>query len=337
MTSSRSESGSESYDSEPFRHSPSALELEITEFSLDDDDEWFDADGANGDVFLTEWENDWSTLSLRGTITVEENLESVFPPSEWPDSEKAELILAVKCDYTHLRKGETVPVKDFSEGPKQFEIQIASEYSYGIIQLIPSIVRTADAKTEGDYRTHKGLELASGESWDVHIDETEDTSGPILPPIFKSFEESDNDERFPDDAVYVVDKSQLEAPKLYVNRDNEPIATALNNGPRGKMGRIMKVYTDTILQPALSELVIWTAQDVDEEGNPNHDWQEDLLAQYGKEMYDVDTVQEAGRQLHDEFHNNGDIPQLLDKTALTIQESLEMSEDMNKLVDNIRA
>lgn len=310
--------------------------MDIESFTLDDDDESFEVDKAGNQVFLENWEDDWQTLTLTGTVTIEDDLEPVFPPEEWENEPLAELVIAVECEYTHLREGRTIVVDSFESGTTEFGIEFQASRVYGTIELTPHVVRTEDADASGDYRTHAGLELADGSPWLIHIDEVSDSSGPLLPPIFKSFEESDNDERFPDDAVYVVDKKELDSPTLYVNRDNEPIASALNSGPRGKLGRVMNVYTDSILLPALSELVFWTAEDVDEDGEPNHDWQRDLLDQIVTKMYDVDSATEAGAELYREFHRDGSMPDLLDDTALAIQEYLEMSDDMNKLVENIR-
>lgn len=336
MSSRNTRSGRERIDGEPLRHASSSLVVDIEQFSLDEDEEWFEVDKAETQVFLQNWQDDWQTLSLKGTITIDEDLEPVFPSDEWPDGPRTELVIAVKCEYTHLREGRSVPVPDFTERAKPFEISLDSRETYGDVVLTPYVVRTEDAETTDHLRTHAGLELADGPSWTIHIDETDDSSGPLLPPMFKSFEESDNDERFPDDAVYVVDKTDLASPKLYVNRDHEPIATALNSGPRGRLGRVMKVYTDAILLPALSELVIWTAEDVEEDGEPEHDWQQDLLSQIVKKMYDTDSAREAGKSLHEEFRGGGNLPQLLDKTSRTIQQYLEASTDMNNLVDSIR-
>jgi len=337
MTSERrSQSGREQINDEPLRFSPSALSMEIDRFSLDDDDESFEVDKAGNQVFLENWQADWKTLTLEGTIGIEEDLEPVFPPKEWQEEPLADLVLAVECEYTHLREGRTIPVENFEFETVDFEIELRSSRVYGTVEITPHVVRIENAETSGDYRTHAGLELADGEPWSIRIDETDDTSGPLLPPIFKSFEESENDEKFPDDTVYIVDKTKLEAPKLYVNRDHEQIASALKSGPRGKLGRVMNVYTDAVLLPALSELVFWTAEDVDEDGETDHDWQDDLLGQIGTEMYDVDSAREAGKALYRQFEGEGSMPELLDETSVAIQQYLEMSDDMNKLVDNIR-
>jgi len=334
--SERTRSSRERIDDEPLRHAPSTLSIEIDTFSLDDDDNSFDVDKAGNEVFLENWQADWKKLSLQGELTIQDTLESVFPPDEWKSGPMAEVVLAVECEYTHLREGRTVPVENFEAGTTEFEIEFQSTEVYGTIEVTPLVVRIEDAETSGDYRTHAGLELADGEPWYVNIDETDDASGPLLPPIFKSFEESDNDERFPNDAVYVVDKTKLEAPKLYVNRDHEPIAAALNTGPRGKLGKVMNVYTDSILLPALSELVLWTAEDVDEEGEPEHDWQGDLLDEIVTEMYNEDSAANAAEELAQEY-TDGDMTEILNKTSTTIQQFLEMSDDMNDLVDRIRS
>jgi hypothetical protein len=334
---SRTRTSRERFDDEPLRHASGALSIDVETFSLDDDDQSFEVDKAGNQVFLENWEDDWKTLTLEGTLTIDDDLEPVFPPDEWPADAPAEVVVAVECEYTHIREGRSIDVDSFEQGTTEFEVTFSSRNVYGTVQLTPFVVRTEDADTTGDYRTHAGLELADGEPWMIHIDETEDSSGPLLPPIFKSFEESDNDERFPNDAVYVVDKTKLESPKLYVNRDHESIASALNSGPRGELGRAMNVYTDAILLPALSELVVWTAEDVDETGEPEHDWQEDLLAQIVTKMYDVNSAVDAGERLHEEFDAGGRVPELLNKTSIAIQEYLEMSDDMTKLVDSIRS
>lgn len=336
-TTGEKQSGHENIDDEPLRHAPGALDVEFERFSLDDDGDSYELEKKGNDIHLEEWQADWKALTLTGTLTIINDLQHVFPPSEWESDPPAEVVLAVDCSYTHLREGHTVPVDSFQTGETDFELTLRSAEVYGTINVTPHLVRTDGTDASDDYRTFAGFELADGEPWQIHVDDIDDRSGPLLPPIFKSFEESDNDDRFPDDAVYVVDKQNLDDPKLFVNRDHEPIASALNTGPRGKLGRVMKVYTDSILLPALSELIVWTAKDLNEDGEAAHEWQEALLNQIVTEIYGVNSADEAARELYEDFDDETNVTQLLDQTSLALQDYLDLSDDMNKLVDKVRS
>lgn len=327
--------GSTTIPSEPLAFRPGTLDLEFEEFALDGDDEFFELDRDDSRISLTEWEEDWNSLTLRGQVSIETDLvKSVFPVDERGDP-PGKLVLAVDCERTHRRAGHDTEINDFGEGTETVELTVGSENHYGTFTVRPQLVRTRDGEASSTYRTMPGLALANGESVTVQIDEATEGDDRLLPAQFKSFGDSESD-RFPDEAVYVVDKIDLSRPILYVNSDHESIRDAMKSGPRGYIGHVMMVYRDLIFLPALSELVLWTAQDVEEDGSAVHQWQESLLKQIGTMMYDVADGAEAGVNLYEEFDEDGSMVGLLDRTSATLQDYLEVEESMNGLVDTLR-
>ncbi|EJN57781.1 hypothetical protein [Halogranum rubrum] len=327
--------GSKSIPKEPLRYYEGVLDLTFEEFSLDEDDEFFEIDSPGDEISLQKWEDDWETLTLQGSLEITHDLvEAVFPEDDREDP-PAELVLAADCDKTHLREGHETDIANFTEGTHEVTVTVSDQRYAGSFRLHPILVRTEPGDPDADYRTLEGLALADGVPVRVKIDDVSEGGDRLLPSYFKSFSGSEQD-RFPDDAVFVVDKSDLDRPKLFVNSDHESIRDALKSGPRGYVGHVMKVYRDLIFLPAFTELTLWTAQDVQSDGSTAHDWQDALLSHIGTRMYGVEDASKAGERLHEELHEDEAMTTLLDRTSRTLQEYFSVHKSMNKLVDRIR-
>lgn len=316
--------------SEPLAYGRNTLEFTVEKYSLDDDEGSHDV-GNDDPVSLDRWAGEWDTLTLEGTLEIREDLGSwVFPPAE-RDDPPGEIVLATECDPTHLRRGRSVSVDDLSEGSHDVSLTVESDDYYGVFTVRPLLIRTSPGRESDEYRTVPGVALADGPETTVVIDEEEDDADVLLPSQFKSFGDSDSDE-YPDDALYVVQRADPDRPKLFVNSDYDDVRTALTSSGHGYLGRSRDVFRDSILLPAYLDLILWTAENADERGDVQYDWQEVVLEEFVTGMYDTDDRSEAARQLHEHFHGDGSVNELMDAASVTLQGEFDVDESMTKLV-----
>jgi len=323
-------------ESLPYVYARSALEFEVTTYSVDDSRPGKIEGDHDRELSLETW-SDWETTTIKGTITIPEDvIDRVFPEPE-RDDPPGKLIITADCLNTHNRFGTIVtdgsdPETTIEAAEYDWEVNIEREEVMERVVLNAFLVRTEDGDHGTRYASYKGQRLADGWPWRVKIDELEDWLGGHMVVRFKSF--SDSPATVPDDNIYYLDKSDSEQPKVWVNSDHAPIKNTLSSGGyTGFRPRMRDVISDSIAHQIWVELLLWTASDVTEDGDWNHTWQQSIIEEIGTEIYDdLDDPVEIAKQLHTDINETENIPRLMSDIDEALQQYINPDESLNDMI-----
>lgn len=328
MTTERGRARAASF---PHYHVDAGLDLRLETFALDDGDTG-PVPGESAELELFEY-GSWNRARVTGSVLVSEGVvERTFPADE-RDDPPAEVFLVFQCGDSLYRRGERLSAGTLSEGGEsvvdvEFELERADYV--GEVEVEPVMVRTDTGSSSGDgYAAFEGLEVADGDPWSIHVDEPEETPGNRIPAHLKSFAETHVD----DEDLFHVRRSPPHDPEIWVNSDNPGVADVLQSGGyHGFRPRLRKVILRQVAHPALVELVLWTASDLDPDGQWQYDWQQGVLVDVCQRMYDVDDPELVAERVHDAYHD--DVGQFTNAVNSAVQKHLEADTALEEFIEN---
>jgi len=321
----------------PYQHYQNGLRVELESYSIDDTD----AGSPPNDrlVELTGWA-EWSKVTVTGTVTIEQSVFSeVFPETEvGEDSPPARLLLVRDCRYTHDR-GPITELSDEDGGLTEgvaydWELTLRREDVFAQVALTPVLVRDIDGGgPPGEYAWVEGQEVADGAPATVVTDDVEEWLDGHMAVKLKPFSKSG----LPKENLFSLDDARAEEPILWINSEQELVSNLLTSRvPAGPKADLRDALASQLAHPVWVQLVMWTAAELDEDGNWNHDWQEAVLEKVVAPMWGLDTAEEAATRLREyiseEADADGTLRELSGDLNAHIQRRLESGPKLTDLV-----
>lgn len=308
-----------------------ALDVSIESYSLNGGD--YGTHGV-GDEHLEVDDVEWSTVTLRGQVTVPDGLVDYIFEDSANTEEDGSLLVTGDCIATHDRFVAHEFTGEIEPGSCSFETTLKRSDVADEVKMSPILVREGDEDdTSEEYRYAQtpGLKLADGPTYTVEVDSREvEEDGAFLPIESKAFEESP-----PEDHVFYLDHSRADEPTLYVNSEVDLLVSALKSkAPHGPKRWTKEVLQKLIGQPVWVELVLWTAADVTD-GEPAHDWQREVLTVLSEVMYEDEGIEEVATDLEDRVSDPTRLPLLLEEVNEAVQENLSPKNDVERLLDEV--
>ncbi|WP_435124124.1 hypothetical protein [Halobaculum sp. D14] len=320
----------------PYRENGLSLKLEGCQVEGEQPVE-FDEERESSTVDLAVDESDpWERATLRGEVTLpEEVVESVFPPDE-RSSPPGKLYVAVRCPDAIYRDRVDVDTSGtegcVDPGVHDVEVSLRSDRLREEVRLIPFLVRSSEGESDGTFATTPNVRLASGEPWTVVVDEEEENGNSLIDGEEAEFSEHDH---LPGEKrLYHLDFRNADSPKLWINSDHSRIVDILHaNGSVGAEARMRDVVLDQIQQGVWSQLVMRAISDVDEEGEPRHDWEQAVLNIFARDLTDEDDVARASIQLREELDDPEGVAVLMERLDGSIQDYIDPRDQLINLVE----
>lgn len=320
----------------PYRDNGLSLELEGYQIEKEQPVE-FDEERESSTVDLAVDESDpWERARLRGEVTLpEEVVESVYPREE-RSSPPGKLYVAVRCPDAIYRDRVDVDTSGtegrVDPGVHDVEVPLRSDRLRGEVRLIPFLVRSSEGESDGTFATTPNVRLASGEPWTIVVDEEEESGNSLIDGEEAEFSEHDH---LPGEKrLYHLDFRNADSPKLWINSDHSRIADILHaNGSVGAEARMRDVVLDQIQQGVWSQLVVRAISDVDEEGEPRHDWEQAVLNIFARDLADEDDVTQASIQLREELDDTEGVAVLMERLDGSIQDYIDPRDQLINLVE----
>lgn len=322
----------------PYPYRDNGLALKIEGYQIEEEQPVeFDEERESSTVDLAVDQSDpWERATLRGKVTLpEEVVESVYPPEE-RSSPPGKLYVAVRCPDTIYRDRVDVSVigtgNCVDSGVHDVKIPLRSNLLRGEVQLLPFLVRSSEGDSDGQFATTPNVRLASGEPWTVVIDEEEETGNRLIEGEEAEFSEHDH---LPGEKrLYYLDFRNADSPKLWINSDHNRIVDILHaNGSVGAEARMRDVVLDQIQQGVWSQLVVRAISDIDEEGEPRHDWEQAVLNIFARDLADKDDVTQASIQLREELDDPEGVAVLMERLDGSIQDYIDPRDQLINLVE----
>ncbi len=322
----------------PYPYRGNGLSLEVRGYQIDEEQSVeFDEERESSTVDLAVDEADpWERATLRGTVTLpEEVVESVYPPDE-RSSPPGKLYVAVRCPDAIYR--DRVDVESAGTGDEvgtgvhEVEIPLRSEYLRGEVELRPFLVRSSEGAGDDTFATTPNVRLASGEPWTIVVDEEEESGNSLIDGEEAEFSEHDH---LPGEKrLYHLDFRNAESPKLWINSDHSRIVDILHaSGSVGAEARMRDVVLDQIQQGVWSQLVVRAISDVDEDGEPRHEWERAVLNIFARDLTDEDDVTRASVQLREELDDPEGVAVLMERLDGSIQDYIDPRDQLINLVE----
>ncbi len=268
----------------------------------------------------------WDEITVEGTVTVPEKVFNGTLPHEEREEPPVELTIAARCSPTILRRGvsdDDLGITVDGEGEYPVSLTVARNDVRGEVEIKPYLVRSEDQSVDVDYATRTGDRLASTDAWTLEIDETEDDGGFLHPRI----EPFDRHESFPDgEHLHYLHFEDPSTPKLYLNANHGRLVDVLQNeGTRGADPRFRDVLYDYIEQSVWQQLLLRTANDIDEDtGETRHPWQEEVVELFEDELYpDIDETEELRRRMAEDAKSGEDLDVLVHRVDRAIQRRID--------------
>jgi hypothetical protein len=244
---------------------------------------------------------DWSEAVLTGSVKVPADVyRTVVPEAERETVEAPPTRLDVTVDSTDavLRDAQLVE-SEAGPGEYDFEVRLDVDRVYGEVSLTPVLCRRTDCPVDsGPCASATGERVAEAPSATVEIDLTDELHG-VFHPERRAFSE---EEEFPpeDHLVHLVLEGD-DAPQLFLNADHEELIQVLDvRADWGKEASLRDATFDLIEAELWPQLVVETVTSVDSTGEPEDDWQWDVLRQVGESPYGPDgDPEEVGQRLRE--------------------------------------
>lgn len=280
----------------PYTHYSNGLRVKLNKYSIDGTD----AGKAPNDrlVELTGW-TEWSDVSVSGTVTVEPGVVGEVFPADERDDPPARLLLTRDCKYTHDR-GLVAELSDDDGGvtpgePYEWELTLERKDVFAQVVLIPVLVRASDdGGPPGQYAWVPDQEVADGQPATIVTDDIEVWLDGNMAVELKPFSKSG----LPKENLFSLDDTLAEEPKLWINSEQQVVSTLLTSRvPAGEKADLRDGLASQLAHPVWVQLVLWTASELDDDGNWHYDWQEAILENVVVPMWDLDGVEEAAARL----------------------------------------
>jgi len=322
----------------PYPYRENGLTIELTEYQIDANEpvELESEPAATSIDLAVDESNPWDEATIRGTLRLPEPVvESVFPPHE-RSSPPGKLYVAIRCpDAIYRDRVDVSPsgTNDHIEpGEHDVEIPLDGDYLRGDVELHPFLVRSTEGESDGAFATTPNVRLASGEPRTVVIDEEEESGSRLIDGEEAEFSAHDH---LPNgDRLYYVDFRNAESPKLWINSDHSRIVDFLHaNGSVGAEARMRDVVLDQIQQGVWTQLVTRAISDVDDTGDPRHEWERAVLNIFARDLTDEDDVTRASIQLREELDDPEGVAVLMERLDGSIQDYIDPRDQLINLVE----
>lgn len=319
----------------PYEHAQNGVQITIESYSIDGTDAGSPPNERL--VELTGWA-EWSEVTVAGTVTVEEStFDSVFPADKLgEEGPPARLVVVGDCRHAHNR-GPVADVSDADGGltaakAYEWELTVRRHRVFAQVALTPVLVRDGDGDgPPGRYAWVEGQEVATGAPATVVTDDVEEWLDGHMAVKLKPFSKSG----LPGENLFSLDDTHPEEPILWINSELELVANLLTSRvPAGPKADIRDALASQLAHPVWVQLVLWTAAELDEEGNWKHEWQEAVLKKVVAPMWDLDTVDEAANRLREYVSEEADgtLRELTRDLNATIQRRLASGPKLTDLV-----
>lgn len=322
----------------PYPYRGNGLSLQVEGYQIEDEQPVeLDNERESSTVNLAVDESDpWERATLQGKVTLpEEVVESVYPPDE-RSSPQGKLYVAVRCPDSIYRDRVDIDASGteggVNPGVHEVKIPLKSDRLRGEVQLLPFLVRSTEGDSDTEFATTPNVRLASGEPWTVVVDEEEESGNRLIEGEEAKFSEHDH---LPGEKrLYHLDFRNVDSPKLWINSDHSRIVDILHaNGSVGAEARMRDVVLDQIQQGVWSQLVVRAISDVDEEGEPRHDWERAVLNIFARDLTDEDNVSQASIQLREELDDPEGVAVLMERLDGSIQDYIDPRDQLINLVE----
>lgn len=273
---------------------------------------------------------DWDEVTIEGSVMVENSIERVFPDEEGPPF-PAKLIIVVDSEETQIRFAEDIEDSPLGSGTYDVEISLQREMFRGKIVLTPRVVRTESCREGLPYAPNVGMRLAGGESWKLLFDEPEE-DGNGFPWKFRDFSQ----EGVP--PVELAHSFSLPPDaKFMINNQQENIVDVMQSststgGFRPFLKKALKAEFGAILW---IQLVMLTAAELAEGGEPEYDWQEGVIreiatSEIGPHIFDSNVGYEA---VADQLGDRVSDPRELRHFITELCEAVQLYNDYGEHID----
>lgn len=318
----------------PHEYREKALKFDVESFRLDGSPLGNRGDLDKDDQFLSLVDEDsWECLELEGSVTVNrDTAEEVFPFDEWEET-PGRLSLVKENPLAITRDRQILADSPFEEGTHEFTLRIDRDDHRGRVKIAPFLTRTEKGGSSGSKHASKiGARVADGFSWIVRLDERDD-GGSLLMPIIEDFSDHDS---FPNENhIHYLSLKSSQNPQLYLNSEHPQIIEVLQNeGTTGGSPRLRDVLYDYIEHSVWTQLLMQTARDTDSDtGEPEHNWQEDVLDIFLDDLYPGLGDDEAAIQLAEDIREPVEIPDLVRRIEHAVHQQYDIATDTTNLIE----
>lgn len=322
----------------PYPYREGGLSLEIEEYWIEDGDPVeLDPKPGESTVDLAVNEADpWNEARIRGSVTLpREVIDSVFPPDE-RESPPGKLYVALRCRETIYR--DRVGVYDPSEsagiepGKHDFEVVLDIDDLRGSVELHPYLVRSSPGEGEDGFATTPNVRLAGGGSWRIVVDDEDEGESRLIDGEEAEF--SEHDHLPAQGRLYDLDFRNAESPKLWINSDHSRIVDLLHaDGSVGAEARMRDVVLDQIQGGVWPQLIVRAAADVDDQGEPRHEWEEAVLNIFARDLTNEEDTTQAALQLGEDLEDPENVAVLMERIDGSIQDYIDPRDQLINLVE----
>jgi hypothetical protein len=277
-------------------------------------------------------DEEWNKASLYGKIEIsEETIEDVFPAEE-RESPPAKLYVAVQCHETIYRDRVDASEAPTDHGTYDITIPLERDEVRGKVEFRPFLIRAESGIGEEGYASERNVRVAGGDSYTIIVDRSEDEEPPSIDGEEASFSRRDH---LPDgERLYYLDFRNESRPKLWINADNPRITDVLQSkGSVGAEPRMRDVVLDQISYGVWTQLILRTAEAIDEQGDVEYEWQETVISTFARELYDVDDATESAHLLRDEVLETEGLSYLMQRIDGELQEYIEPRTQLINLME----
>ncbi|MEE6211090.1 hypothetical protein U3A55_13150 [Salarchaeum sp. III] len=325
----------------PFSYRENGIQFDPISYTIDGDDHTeFDLNPARTEIDLTNalpTDDDtavaeWETLTITADLHISEEVISAVFPSGERDQPPAKLYVTIRCHETIYRDRVLVTDAPTMPGTYEISIPVKKDQVRGTVELRPYLARTRDRDGTGEYASQQNFRVASGTIYNILIDRPEDEEPPSIDGEQVSFSQTPH---LPGgEKLYYLDFRNEKRPKLWINADHPRITEVLQSqGSVGAEARMRDVILDQIGYGVWQQLVVRAAAAVDDDGNPEHEWQQTVLETFARNMYDVDDLNEAIYRLRTDIESPASLPHMIQRLDEELQEYLDPREQLIKLME----
>lgn len=316
---------------QPYHYADEAIELSPDQFSINGDEPGT-PEVADNEIDVTGY-GTWDSLTVEGTLTLEEStLKRVLPDEEY-DAPPVRLMLKIDTLDTQRRvpkivaDGPLAPIG--TEEVRSYEFSCTFDWNdvYDSIALEPRLVRTEDCDVGLPYAPKSGMHVSNGQEWLVRIGEEEST-GEGFPSMYQDF--SDDDFEYDERLVHVLGGSRSD-PKVLVNSANDPIVDVLESGRGGGFRpRMRKIVASEISTMSYVQLLLHTAGTVAENGECEYGWQRGLIDELDDYLYPDLSAEETENRLGEQVADPGNLRDF----AMDVNQALQLYTDQSGNLNN---
>lgn len=316
---------SASADDLPYHYGSEVIALGVTGFAVEDGDPG-EPNYDDRVVPLYKYEP-WDYASVSVSLTIGESDADRLFESDPPY--KAKLIVVVDSEATQTRYEEIVENNPFTAGTYEGEVRLEHDLFRETVTLTPRLVRTADSTRGLPYAPKKGMRVAGGESWKVHVDEPEE-AGRGFPFVYRDFSDGD----YPDDAVHTLRRTPAD-PAVLVNERHDPIVDVLQTRTFYSRNALLKKVIKAEMGTATwMQLVIHTASTIAESGDPEFEWQEGVVEEITPYLFDDDpSYEDAVERLGENVSEPSELRDFVQELNDVVQLYTDQAEQWNGFLE----